>query len=553
MRLKEKISYLSLGIVSLVSIAITLAAIWNINQLLDELNEAGMRAEMSRIKAQFARMQLNMRPGDVDDTGIHTLSAQRLLGEFFKSYPRQTQMLMIRTDSGQIVYPPEFLSQVGDSPTLQISNTGQSIRRVYYDGEPYLFIEDYFKPWKWQLVLSTNETPLFQRRDKFLNTVILILLGGLLVGGLLSFVIARSIANPLVRLAMATRSFEPGKTNSMLPCIGTTDEVRDLTQAFNKMAGRLKCAYSAIEAQTTDLKHANECLILEVTQRKQAQQELATLNRELEMLVDSRTWDLQQKAVELEAANAKLLRQDALKSTFLSSISHEFRTPLTSIMGFIKLIQRDYQKIFRNTDAMVADSSDKVVRIRDNLDVIQGESERLCRLINDFLDFAKIEAGSLQWHDQPVDLVDCIKQAVNAVEGVFGEKQGVGLVLHLPESLPECVIDPDRIKQLIINLISNAFKYTETGRIRISACDRDAIVQVCVTDSGCGVPRSELGAVFEKFYQVPGRDPLLPQIKGTGLGLSICRQIVEHYDGLIWMESEQDKGSCVYLELSLQS
>ncbi len=553
MRLKVKISYLSLGIAALVSIAITVAAVWTIDQLLDALNETNLRAEMARIKGEFGRMQLSMRLGDVDDKGIHTPTAQRVLGEFFQSYQPQTGMLLIRTDSGQVIYPPDFIFQIGKYPTLDLSDGGQGMRRMYYNGEPYLFVYDSFKPWKWQLILSANEEPLSKSRDRFLSTVILILFGGLLVGGFLSFAIARSIANPLSRLAMATRHFDPGKTGGMLPRIGTTDEVQDLTQAFNKMAGRLKCAYHAIEAQTKDLKHANDHLILEVSQRKLAQQELATLNKELEMLVASRTWDLQQKAAELEEANAKLLRQDALKSTFLSSISHEFRTPLTSIIGFVKLIQRDYQRIFRNTDAMVADSSDKVVRIRDNLDVIQGESERLCRLINDFLDFAKIEAGRLQWHDQPVDLAECLLQSINAVEGVFGDKQHVVLELHLPETLPECIIDPDRFKQLIINLISNAFKNTDSGFVRISGCSRDDTVQVCVADSGSGVPRSELVAVFDKFHQVQFQDTLLPKPKGTGLGLSICRQIIEHYNGLIWMESESDKGCSVYLELSLHS
>ncbi len=555
MRLKQKITYLSLGILALVSILITVAAVLTIDQLLRELNETNMRVEMTRIRNEFERIQLHLHSGDVDEKGIHTEYAQRIFADFFKSHPQQSEMMMICSQNGMLIYPGEFTDKLRKAPLWNLPDTKSGMERMLFDGKPYLFIYDSFSPWKWKIVLATSEAELFMRRDSFLNSVVFILLGGLVLGGFLSFVIARSIANPLVRLAEATKNFVPGSAGKLLPVpgAGASDEVVELTHAFNSMTERLKSANDAIEAQTAGLQLANDRLTREVSQRKKAQQELAALNDKLEKLVASRTWELQSKAHELEEANLQLLRQDALKSSFLSSVSHEFRTPLTSILGFVKLIKRDYHRIFRNADAMVADPSDKVVRIRDNLSIIQDESERLSRLIDDFLDFTKIESGRFQWHDQEIDVKAAILQAANAVEGVFRDKNDVFLKMILPETLPGMYMDPDRFKQLLINLFSNALKYTDSGAVTIAACSNEGTLQIGVLDSGCGVPRSELVMVFEKYHQVCAPDTLVSKPKGTGLGLSICRQIVEHYEGIIWMESDQDKGCCVFVELPLSS
>jgi PAS domain S-box-containing protein len=296
-----------------------------------------------------------------------------------------------------------------------------------------------------------------------------------------------------------------------------------------------------------------EGTIADVTARVRAERRLEILNRHLREAVQERTRRLAVKAAELEAANTRLQELDRLKSGFLATVSHDLRTPLTSIMGFAKLIARDFAKYFAPFAAGHARLTGQAERLVANLDIIENEGERLTRLINDFLDLSKIESGQAQWRDAVVDASALITQAAAAVSADFDAKPDVDFAMELRGALPPLYIDPDRLAQVLVNLLGNAAKFTDEGHVRLRAGAADGVLRVEVSDTGQGVPRESLERIFDKFHQAQTGDTVADgsRPKGTGLGLAICRQIVEHYQGRIWAESELGRGSTFIVELPL--
>jgi len=253
---------------------------------------------------------------------------------------------------------------------------------------------------------------------------------------------------------------------------------------------------------------------------------------------------------ELEGANQRLQKLDQMKSDFLSSVSHELRTPLTSIRGFASLIEREFSRSFAPLAGEDEGLGKKSRRIRDNLEIILKESERLTRLINDVLDLAKIEAGRVEWHDAPIQPEALIRDAANAAHGMFEHKPEVELRLDVQEGLPPFIGDGDRMLQVLVNLINNAVKFTERGAVTVRAfLDAEKRIRLEVRDTGIGFPAEDAEAIFDKFQQSQQGDTLTDRPKGTGLGLAISREIVERHGGHIWATSVLGKGSTFAMTL----
>jgi CheY-like chemotaxis protein len=181
--------------------------------------------------------------------------------------------------------------------------------------------------------------------------------------------------------------------------------------------------------------------------------------------------------------------------------------------------------------------------------IIITESERLTSLINDVLDIAKLEAGKVEWKQEKVAIADIIERAISATSSLI-EKKGLETIRELDTDLPEVIVDTNRLIQVVINLISNAVKFTEKGTITFRACQEPTRIRVSIIDTGIGIPESELSNVFEKFKQVG--NTLTDKPKGTGLGLPICKQIVEHHGGEIGvLQSGARGGSEFYFTLPI--
>ncbi|GFK93409.1 Sensor histidine kinase WalK [Fundidesulfovibrio magnetotacticus] len=300
-----------------------------------------------------------------------------------------------------------------------------------------------------------------------------------------------------------------------------------------------------IRAKTRELQEAMARLEQEVGQRKKAEALLESLNQRLEAKVEVRTRALFRKVAEMEAANQQLKQLERLKSGFLSSVSHELRTPLTSIMGFARLIARDFERYFRPPDGHPSDA--KARRLLRNLEIVEKESERLTRLINDVLDLTRIESGKMPWRDEPLSLSEVIADAVMAVEGRIDNRPHVHLRLELPRNLPDAVGDRDRILQVLINLLDNALKFTEEGYVLVEAgMDESGMLLICVEDTGPGVSEEEAEKIFDKFHQHSHKDTLKDKPKGTGLGLAICRHIVARHGGRIWVDPPREGQGSVF-------
>jgi K+-sensing histidine kinase KdpD/CheY-like chemotaxis protein len=260
--------------------------------------------------------------------------------------------------------------------------------------------------------------------------------------------------------------------------------------------------------------------------------------------------EVQHAKMEAEAARKNAEKANEAKSAFLSTVSHELRTPLTSVLGFAKIIRKRLEeKIFPLTDKTDIKTSKTIQQVSENLAVVVSEGERLTTLINDVLDLAKIEAGKMEWNFENVSMPEIAERAVAATSSLFDQKSLV-LEKHIETDLPFINGDKDKLIQVIVNLISNAVKFTPTGTITCNVSKKGNEIIVGITDTGIGIAKEDFKAVFEQFRQVGG-DTLTDKPKGTGLGLPICKEIVEHHGGRIWLESEQGKGSAFFFALPL--
>ncbi len=242
---------------------------------------------------------------------------------------------------------------------------------------------------------------------------------------------------------------------------------------------------------------------------------------------------------------------DQMKSEFLSTVSHELRTPLTSVIGFVEIIQEKLNDvIFPVVDVGERKVERVVNQITKNLKIVVSEGERLTTLINDLLDLSKMEAGKIEWRDDLISISEIIDHATDATNSLY-ENKGLKMIKEVEEGLPPIIGDRDRLVQVLINLISNAVKFTHEGSIICKAKRKDGEVLVSVIDSGEGIVEEDLSEVFERFKQVG--DTLTDKPKGTGLGLPICKQIVTHHGGGIWVESRRGEGSTFFFTLPIKT
>lgn len=254
-------------------------------------------------------------------------------------------------------------------------------------------------------------------------------------------------------------------------------------------------------------------------------------------------YQLQVKRNQAKAEARRLLDLNTAKSQFLSTVSHEFRTPLTSIMGFSKIIQKRFEeRILPNLDQKDPKVARAATQLSSNLDIVVSESERLTALINDVLDLSRIESGKMVWHEEKIDVAQIIEHAIMATNTLF-ESKGLQVLHQTAPDLPMTMADSNRILQVMVNLLSNAAKFTEQGHITCSTrLEGPNTILVSVADTGVGVPEAFRGAIFEKFKQATS-DTLTDKPQGTGLGLAICKDIVEYHGGRIWLESAAGGGS----------
>jgi len=243
---------------------------------------------------------------------------------------------------------------------------------------------------------------------------------------------------------------------------------------------------------------------------------------------------IKQDITKRKKAEAILKESDRLKTNFVSNVSHELRTPMASIMGFAGTIIRD-----KNMDDETKSEFIKIVF---------EESQRLSRLIENVLDIARIESGNINLKKQPTQLNSLIQEVVET-QIVLARKKDIQLLSDIADNIPEIMATPDAIKQIAVNLISNAIKFTEPGgKVEVLLSFKTKEISFIVKDSGIGIPEADLERIFEKFYRVQRAKR---EDQGTGLGLAIVKEIIELHDGVITVKSKIGEGSVFEVLLPL--
>ena len=245
--------------------------------------------------------------------------------------------------------------------------------------------------------------------------------------------------------------------------------------------------------------------------------------------LEQKSTELERATDELQKANVRLQELDRLKDEFISTVSHELRTPLTSIRAFSEILLDDKEMPSAQREEF--------------LGVVVSESERLTRLVNQVLDMTRMDAGNIEWHFERVDLAKVVDEALRTTKQLLA-KQNATLEWVRPDDDVIIEADRDRLIQVLINLLSNALKYTPKtgGKVAVQIKPGGHWVRLTVADNGPGIPPEQAEQVFDRFHQIAHADGSKPQ--GSGLGLAITRRIVEYHGGSIVVDPEVDEGAC---------
>jgi signal transduction histidine kinase/CheY-like chemotaxis protein len=277
--------------------------------------------------------------------------------------------------------------------------------------------------------------------------------------------------------------------------------------------------------------------VQDITDRMRVNEALQAQNEELlarEERFRAQSVELADSQAELTRRNEELARASRLKSDFLASMSHELRTPLNAVIGFSDLLlSGDYGKLDATQTPVLRD--------------ISAAGTQLLTLINEVLDLSKIEAGRIEVHAARVDLAEPVGAAGNMVAGT-ARKRSIEVVNRVSKGAIFAIADPDRVRQVLINLASNAVKFTpDGGTVTIEASSSTDRVRVSVTDTGIGIAPADAPKLFAPFSQLDSG--YARRFQGTGLGLSICKRLVELMGGAIGFTSEPGKGSTFFFTL----
>ncbi|MGD9591197.1 MAG: two-component sensor histidine kinase BarA, partial [Candidatus Berkiella sp.] len=409
--------------------------------------------------------------------------------------------------------PTNILSVSDQSHGITMADTGNSllftvpvtIRDVIiedyaYVDSPFDQAENHDNVLGWiSIELGRMTTTIRQYQVLFACSIIVLI--GLGISGIFAFRMGRDVTRPILQMAAAVEKIKNGNFDTRV-YTNARSELRHLEAGINTMASSLKAAHEemqqSVEQATADLRQTLETIEIQNIELEMARKEAETASR--------------------------------VKSEFLANMSHEIRTPLNGVIGFINLLMKT------KLDSRQA----------DYLSTIHKSAFSLLSIINDILDFSKIEAGKLTLDQVPMDLRECVEDALMLMAPNAHEKN-LELVPMIYSDVPERIVgDHLRLKQIITNLVNNAIKFTEKGTVVVrimleKEMAEHVVICVSITDSGIGLSADEQKQLFQAFTQADSTTTR--RFGGTGLGLVISKRLVQQMGGEIGVESETGKGS----------
>ena len=415
---------------------------------------------------------------------------------------------------------------------------------------------------------------------RFFQIVMQAMMFGLLAAILLSFLLSKTITTPIERITEGTKSIAEGNFDQDLG-VQSSDEIGELTRSFNYMARRLKSTVGEVQGERDKLNtlflHMSDGVAAFTTDGRlihmnPAAESLLGVRMEDDLGFDEMFADLDMPNSDETAMRTFLTseitrfgrvlsvtlapygaldgeggviavihditeqrRLDDARREFVANVSHELRTPLTNIRSYTETLLDAAGDIPIDTE-------------KQFLGVISSESERMARIVTDLLTLSKLDYGRMELRMTRFSLADMLHNVANAMK-LTAEDSGHALAVDTPDDLPKIVGDRERIEQVVVNILSNAVKYTPSGgHIRLSARELSGNrVRITVEDDGVGIPAADVPRLFERFYRV---DKARSRAAGgTGLGLAIAKEIVEQHEGKIALASEYGKGTTVTITL----
>ncbi|HLB02148.1 MAG TPA: response regulator [Nitrospiria bacterium] len=376
--------------------------------------------------------------------------------------------------------------------------------------------------------IGISPAQMYRRLSSLIWFNVAMTLGVVGLGILLSGVFVQRLLLPVKGMILTAQEIAHGNLYQRVRVL-SGDEIGELARIFNQMAQSLLERDEQLRRQYGDLKTSHASL-------SRVAAELEEYKQELERKVQERTQELAQKNVLFQAAMEQAQESDRLKTQFLANMSHELRTPLNAIIGFS-------QVMLEGIDGEISEIQ------RKDLTAIYNSGMHLLGLINDILDIAKIEAGRMELNLEMINLGEVI-QSVMATSKALLKGKEIELKMEVAEGLPILRADKIRIRQIILNLVGNAAKFTTKGFISISAVEDHNTVKISVTDTGLGIREKDIPRLFKEFGQLDASTTR--NYGGTGLGLALVKRFVEMHGGRVWAESNFGVGSTFSFVLPLQ-
>jgi len=400
---------------------------------------------------------------------------------------RDISMVLRRQNLGHLTQVKGALKAASGAPRPRVTVASN------LEGKKVISSSAFIPSLQWLVIIERPVeeayTPLYA---SMLRTSALLLVG-FTMAVLASLFVGRRVVRPLEALRRGVERIGKGDLSHSLH-LNTGDEIEILADEFNAMATHLREAYTGLERK--------------VAERTEA----------------------------LSIANERLEEASQLKSQFLANVNHELRTPVSAIIGYAHLV-------LRATEGQISRLQ------RENLQDLLRNAERLLSQIDSLLEFSKIEAGKIEVRSEPVKVNEVIQGAISTIEPTLNGAY-IRIIREIGSDLPALNTDREKLRQIVLNLLDNAVKFTERGEIKIAASQQNGSLKLAVSDTGIGIPKEELNKIFDEFHR--GDSSSNKNYRGTGLGLAIVKQFVNLLGGEVAVESEVGKGSVFAVTLPVE-